>query len=89
MIRTSSEEIDKMIELYYNFNLGEEVEDSKEMKHPLYKSTFNYMMNNEPKLKVTEIRNVRTGYSKPIKNSKSTATSLIRRHTKNLEKCLT
>lgn len=78
-----------MIELYYDLNngLGEEMEDSKEMKHPLYKSTFNYMMNNEPKLKVTEIRNVRIGYNKRIRSCRAVKMRLIEMHVKNLEKC--
>ena len=53
VIKTSSEEIDKMIELYYEQGKGTNSAELtlKESKCPLYKSTFIYMMNHEVKLK--------------------------------------
>lgn len=56
VIKTSSEEIDKMIELYYEQGKGTNSAELtlKESKCPLYKSTFIYMMNHEVKLKVLE-----------------------------------
>lgn len=51
MIKISSEEIDKMIELYYELSAPQKGELLDNGKKPLYKSTFNYMMNHDLKLK--------------------------------------